>query len=264
VGIESNQAEAAAPATRGNPSGPPVTAEDRPVGRARAAALLPDTITSAGLLSGCLSIISGISGNFALAGAMIGVSIVCDVADGLVARGAHVSSQFGLEYDSLSDVVAFGVAPAMVAYAWALRPLGGWAVFVVGAFVICAALRLARYNIQAATPGGKPRFVGLPVPGAAAMIAGSLFGYRYFALDVPGTLCAAMTLVMLALAGLMVSRVPYPNMKGIDLRSAASPRNLIALALMISFFIAAPELAAFAVATGYLLSGPVLLIIERR
>ena len=261
--IESERAGAGAPAAGTEPGEPSVRAEGAGVGLKRVAALIPDAITSVGLLSGCLSIISGISGNLVLAATMIGVSIICDGADGLVARSAHVSSQLGLEYDSLSDVVAFGVAPAMLAYAWALKPLGGWAVFVVGAFVICAALRLARFNVQAAMPGRKVRFVGLPVPGASAMIAGLLFGYRYFALDVPLALCVAMTVVMLALAALMVSRVPYPSIKGIELKSWVSPRNLIALAVVIALFVARPELAAFAIAIGYVLSGPLLLVIER-
>ena len=111
-------------------------------------ALLPDTITSIGLLAGCLSLVSAVSGQLGQAAWMIGVSIACDVADGFVARSTHSASHFGLEYDSLSDVVAFGAAPATLAYAWALVPLHVWAVFVVGAFVICSALRLARFNIR--------------------------------------------------------------------------------------------------------------------
>jgi len=252
------------PAASAETGGPPVRAESDAHRVVRVTALIPDAITSLGLLSGCLSIISGISGNMMLAGWMIGVSIVCDGADGLVARFAHVSTPMGLEYDSLSDVVAFGVAPAMLAYAFALKPLGGWAVFIVGAFVICAALRLARFNVQAGKPGGKFRFVGLPVPGAAATVAGSLFGYRYFALDAPVALCAAMTVIMLALGALMVSRVPYPSIKGIDWKAWwASPRNLIALAAVIAFSIVRPELAAFVFAIAYLVSGPALLIAER-
>ena len=247
-----------------NESGqPPASTQSHATAAVRRLELLPDTITSIGLLAGCYSLISSISGHYASAGLMIGISIVFDVADGLVARASRSASQFGLEYDSLSDVVAFGVAPATLAYAWALQPLGPWAIFVVGAFVICAALRLARFNIQVGTPGGKPRFVGLPVPGAAAMIAGVLFGYRYFALDSPLALCVAMTLLILMLAGLMVSRVPYPSIKGIDWRSWASLGNLVVLAVVMAVFIATPELMAFAIGTGYLLSGPLLLLIDR-
>jgi CDP-diacylglycerol--serine O-phosphatidyltransferase len=231
---------------------------------ARRIAVIPDTITSIGLLAGCFSLISAISGHFGRAALMIGVSIACDVADGLVARASDSSSQFGLEYDSLSDVVAFGVAPATLAYAWALKPLGAWALLVVGAFVVCAALRLARFNIHAGAPGGKRRFVGLPVPGAAAMIAGALFGYRYFSLDSPRTLCAVMTFLMLLLAGLMVSRVPYPSIKGMDLRARATARTFVLIIVALGFLYAVPELMAFITATGYLLSGPFILLFGER
>src|SRR5579864_3527846 len=122
--------------------------------------LLPVTITSLGLLSGFYSIVSSINGHFEVAAVMIAVAFVCDGLDGRVARASRTSSQFGVEYDSLSDVVAFGVAPAALAYSWALRPLGALAIVVSGLFVVCAALRLARFNVQTGSID-KRRFVGL-------------------------------------------------------------------------------------------------------
>ncbi len=220
--------------------------------------VLPDVVTSLGLLAGCFSLVSAIGGRFELAGVMIGVCILCDIADGLVARASHASSQFGLEYDSLSDVITFGVAPAILADSWALRSLSTWAVLLVAVYIICAALRLARFNIQAGTPGGKRRFVGLPVPGAAAAIAGIMFGYNYFALDTPGALCAFIAVLMPVLAALMVSRVPYPSIKGADPRALLSPRVLAVLIFAVAMFLIVPRLTAFLAGIGYLLSGPVM------
>lgn len=219
--------------------------------------VVPDLITSAGLMSGCLSLASAFDGRFELSALMIGVSIACDSLDGLIARASRTASRFGIEYDSLSDVVAFGVAPASLVYTWALKPLGLWGVLIMGLFAICAALRLARFNIQAGTTAGKTRFVGLPVPGAAAMIAGLLFGYSYFGLDSPRALCAGMIVVMMVLAGLMVSRVPYPALKRVDL-SASKLQIGAALFIAVLLLLVAPRLAAFLAATAYLFSGPAL------
>jgi len=210
------------------------------------------------LFAGCVSLVSAIGGRFERAAAMIGLSILCDIGDGFVARVSHTSSAFGLEYDSLSDVVAFGVAPAILVDSWALRPLGACAVLIVAVYIICAALRLARFNIEAGTASGKRRFVGLPVPGAAAAIGGILSGYRYFALDSPRALCGAMTIVMLGLAALMVSRMPYPTIKGVDPRSLLSPKLLAGAAIVASLVLVAPRLTAFVAGLGYLLSGVIL------
>src|SRR5579862_1434923 len=110
--------------------------------------LLPVTITSLGLMSGFYSIVSSINGHFEVAAVMIAVAFVCDGLDGRVARASRTSSEFGVEYDSLSDVVAFGVAPACLAYNWALRPVGSIGIAVGGLYVLCGALRLARFNVQ--------------------------------------------------------------------------------------------------------------------
>lgn len=225
--------------------------------------VVPDTITSLGLLCGCLSLVSAFDGRFERAAVMIEVSLVCDILDGLVARASRTASRFGLEYDSLSDVVAFGVAPASLVYSWALKPLGLWGVLVIGPFVICAALRLAKFNIQAGTTGGKTRFVGLPVPGAAAMMAGLLFGYRYFALDSPRALCVIMAVLTLVLACIMVSRVPYPALKSVDFRERTFETLTVILVGAI-LLLAAPRLVAFLGAAVYVLSGPILIATGER
>src|SRR5277367_384610 len=108
--------------------------------------LAPATITSFGLLSGFFGLVSAINSHFELAAAMILIAFVCDGLDGRVARLSRTSSQFGVEYDSLTDVVAFGVAPAVLVYTWALRPLGLGGVIISGLYVVFAAFRLARFN----------------------------------------------------------------------------------------------------------------------
>src|SRR5262249_508536 len=134
----------------------------------RGVSVMPATITSLGLLAGFYSLISSIDAHFELAAVMFLVAFICDGLDGRVALASRTSSQFGIEYDSLSDVVAFGCAPAALIYSWALRPLGAFAIVISGLFVVGAALRLARFNIQSGSID-KRLFVGLPVPGAASL-----------------------------------------------------------------------------------------------
>jgi len=221
--------------------------------------LVPATITSVGLLAGFYSAVSSMAGHFELAAVMIMVAFICDGLDGRVARLSRTSSQFGVEYDSLADVVAFGVAPAMLAYTWALQPIAALGVAVSGLFVVCAALRLARFNVQTASID-KRRFVGLPVPGAAAMIAGLALAYSYFELSSPRMLCTLMIPVTLALGALMISRVPYPSLKGIDFRKRAPLELMLGVLIVAALLFAMPQLTAFALAACYVLSGPVLMI----
>ena len=220
--------------------------------------VVPATITSLGLLAGFYSIVSAIDQHFELAAVMIGLAFICDGLDGRVARMSRSASQFGVELDSLSDVVAFGAAPAALVYAWAVRPLGAPAAVVCGLYVVGAALRLARFNVQVGSVD-KRRFVGLPVPGAAAMIAGIVLAYSYFELNAPRTLTAIMMPLTLALAGLMVSRVPYPSFKGIDLRHSAPLELMLLVLVVVALLIAMPQFTTFVLATTYVLSGPFLM-----
>jgi CDP-diacylglycerol--serine O-phosphatidyltransferase len=225
--------------------------------------LAPATITSLGLLSGFFSLVSAINSHFELAAVMILVAFVCDGLDGRVARLSRTSSHFGVEYDSLSDVVAFGVAPAGIAYCWSLRLLGAWGVVIAGMFVICAALRLARFNVQTGSTD-KRRFVGLPVPGAAAMIAGCVLAYSYFEFQSPHALVSVMTPLTVALAALMISRVPYPSFKTINLRARAPVELVAVMLLALAFLFAMPQFTFFMLATAYVASGPYLLLTGER
>ncbi len=221
--------------------------------------LVPATITSLGLMAGFYSLISAINAHFELAAVMIMVAFVCDGLDGRVARMSRTSSRFGVEYDSLSDIVAFGVAPAGLIYTFAVRPLGLWGWIVSGIFVVCSALRLARFNIQTGSTD-KNRFTGLPVPGAALMIASLVLAYSYFELDSPRMLEAVAAPLTVALSAAMISRVPYPSFKSVNLRRRAPLEILIGVLVAAAFFFALPQLTMFALATAYVLSGPILML----
>ena len=221
--------------------------------------LLPATITSIGLLSGFYSMVSAVTGHFEVASVMIVIAFFCDGLDGRVARASRTSSQFGVEFDSLSDVIAFGVAPAMLTFSWALRPIGSLGIAIGGLFVLCGALRLARFNVQTAT-ADKSRFVGLPIPGAAIMIASLCLAYSYFEFDSPRTLCTFMAPITLALGGLMISRVPYPSFKTMKLEKRAQVELVIVMMVLAAMLFAIPQLTAFMLSAAYVLSGPVLML----
>ncbi|HEY2663614.1 MAG TPA: CDP-diacylglycerol--serine O-phosphatidyltransferase [Candidatus Binataceae bacterium] len=221
--------------------------------------LIPATITSLGLLAGFYSLVSSINGHFELAALLIVVSFVCDGLDGRVARASRASSQFGVELDSLSDMVAFGVAPAGLIYVWAMRDVASWSWVLSGMFVICAALRLARFNVQAGTVD-KHRFVGLPVPGAAAVIAGLTLAYSYFEIDAARTICAVSIVLTATLAFLMISRVPYPSFKTLSPRNVATLETMVLILVVVAFVFVMPQLSAFLGSTAYMLSGPVLML----
>jgi CDP-diacylglycerol--serine O-phosphatidyltransferase len=214
--------------------------------------LVPATITSIGLLSGFYSMVSAVSGHFEVAAVMIVIAFVCDGLDGRIARASRTSSQFGVEYDSLSDVVAFGVAPAMLVYSWALKPIGSLGIGVSGLFVLCSALRLARFNVQTAT-ADKSRFVGLPVPGAAVMISGLALAYSYFEFDSPRMLCTFMVPITLALG-------PYPSFKTMKLEKRAQVELVVTMMVFAAMLFAMPQLTAFLFSTAYVLSGPALML----
>jgi CDP-diacylglycerol--serine O-phosphatidyltransferase len=221
--------------------------------------LLPATITSIGLLSGFYSMVSAVTGHFEVAAVMIIVAFFCDGLDGRVARASRTSSQFGIEYDSLSDVVAFGVAPAMLAFSWALKPINSIGIAVAGLYVLCGALRLARFNVQTAT-ADKSRFVGLPIPGAALMIATTTLAYSYFDFESPRMLCTLMVPFTLVLGGLMISRVPYPSFKAMKIEKRAQVELVVTMMVVAAMLFAMPQLTAFLLSAAYVLSGPALMI----
>jgi CDP-diacylglycerol--serine O-phosphatidyltransferase len=232
--------------------------------RRRGITLLPNLLTTAGLSLGFYAIVSAKNGRFSWAAGAIFGAMVLDGLDGRVARMANAQTDFGAEYDSLSDMVAFGLAPALVVFEWALYGLGklGW----IAAFVYTAgtALRLARFNTQLGT-ADRRFFKGLPSPSAAAIVAGLV----WVANDcgVPGEDLRWFAFAVTMLAGLlMVSNVPYHSFKDVDLRGKV--RFVVAVGVMLVFAVVYidPPLVLFSMAVIYALAGPLftLLYLRRR
>lgn len=224
----------------------------RPFGRS--IFLLPNLLTTGSLFAGFYSIVQAMNGRYEAAAVAIFVAMVLDGLDGRVARMTRTQSAFGAEYDSLSDMVSFGVAPALVMYVWALKPMGklGW----VAAFIYCAgaALRLARFNTQLAS-SDKRFFVGLPSPAAAAMVVGFLWLVDdYFERSGADVHWLAWG-VTLAAGVLMVSNLRYYSFKVVHLRFNV-PFMVLPIAvlglLLVSYY---PPMVLFALFSLYVLSG---------
>ena len=208
-------------------------------------------------MSGFFGIIKSIGGEFELAAIAVLASCVFDILDGKVARMTGSTSRFGVEYDSLADLVAFGVAPGLMIYLMALKPYGrvGWlAAFV---FVACGALRLARFNVQVETTG-KKFFVGLPIPGGATMIATTVLFLRYWPITVQGPLIGPALLVMTFLLGsFMISTMPYNSFKDMEFIKARPSSVVFGVIVLVSVIAVAPPVMLFLTLLLYTLSGPV-------
>lgn len=224
--------------------------------------VLPNFITLMSMLSGFYSIIASVNGNFVLASYAILFAFIFDGLDGKVARMLHATSDFGIQMDSLSDLVAFGVAPALLVYNWVLIPYGrvGWmAAFL---FVACGALRLARFNVMTKKIDNK-YFVGLPIPAAAGVIASSvLFVKEIFGSPDGITIPLSFVLFIYLLAFLMVSNVKYFSFKKIELQCVKPFRLLVGFTLMIIVIGSYPEIFLFVFFTGYALSGLLLQLLK--
>jgi CDP-diacylglycerol---serine O-phosphatidyltransferase len=219
--------------------------------------ILPNLFTTGGLVSGFYSIICTHDGRYRSAAYMILLAQVCDMLDGRVARLTRATSSFGVEYDSLADLVAFGVAPAFLVYTWALTPWGRWGWLAATAYVVCAALRLARFNVQITTVE-KRHFIGLPSPAAADVIAATvlLFYYLDVGHEMP-TKNAVMPLVIFGVAALMVSEVRYFSFKEVKLHHRHPFPVLLGLIAIVLLTIGAHQPMLFLVMVGFALSGPV-------
>jgi len=224
--------------------------------------ILPNLFTTGNLFCGFWAIISVFQEKYFYAAAAILLASVFDVLDGKVARLSGATSKFGVQYDSLSDLVSFGVAPALLAFSWALRPYGkfGWlAAFI---FVVCGALRLARFNVQTSTSEVK-YFKGLPIPAAASMIALTIL--LYLRLIETGWVKDIVILVMIyILAFLMVSNIRYFSFKELDLARKKPFRIFIFIILSMIIIIMEPILVLFSFVLFYVFSGPVNILIAWR
>lgn len=229
-----------------------------PDGRHRGIYLLPNILTTAALFAGFYAIVQAMDGRFESSAVAIFIAMILDGLDGRVARMTRTQSAFGAEYDSLSDMVSFGAAPALVIYEWALRDLGklGW----IAAFIYCAgaALRLARFNTNQDVVD-KRYFQGMPSPAAAALIAGLVWVFLELGFTGPEVRWPACILTIFA-GVTMVSNIPYYSGKDINLRRSVPFMVIAAIALafaLISFY---PPGVLFALFLVYAASGYVLAV----
>ena len=232
--------------------------------RRRGIYLLPNLFTTSALFGGFYAIIAAINARYEAAAIAMFVAMVLDGMDGRIARMTNTQSDFGVQYDSLSDLVSFGLAPALVMYQWSLYGLGklGW----LAAFIYAAAtaLRLARFNTQAAVDD-KQFFQGLPSPAAAALIAGFIWlGDANDLYD--GTNLLWITFPLTISAGLlMVSNVRYHSFKQFDLKGQVPFIHILVIVLILVLIALRPSIVLFVLAFTYALSGPVLtLLLIRR
>ncbi len=224
--------------------------------------IVPSLITSAAFGAGFYAIIASINGQFYYAAWAIILAMFFDGMDGRVARLTGATSHFGVELDSLSDLMSFGAAPAILMYNWVLQPFGkiGWmAAFL---FTLCGALRLARFNTQAGEVR-KGRFMGLPIPAAAGLLATIVLLTRG-ALEVDRAPAIVIVALVYTLAFLMVSAVPYRSFKNLSL-SRKKPFQLLLAVIMVAFLIAQfPHIFLFLLAVTYASHGPIEWFFETR
>jgi len=223
--------------------------------------LLPSLLTLGNMFCGYACVVYAMRGEYQTAAPFIGFAIVLDMLDGRIARMTGSASDFGVEFDSLADVISFGIAPAILSFSWGLQPLGrlGWLAGFL--FLTAAAMRLARFNIQSHMGGDKRYFVGMPSPAAAGIPAATVFAYPYGLTDYRAALPAlAMVLVP---AALMVSTIRFRSFKSIDLQSRRSYTVVILLAGGIALIATHPRVVLVVLAYSYLASAFVGMAISR-
>ncbi len=228
-----------------------------PAANRRGVYLLPNLFTTGNLLSGFYAVIAVFNADYVFAAVAILVATVFDSLDGRVARLTKTTSKFGVEYDSLADLVSFGVAPGLLIYSWALTNYGriGWVAAFL--FVACGALRLARFNVQVGTVEGR-YFVGLPIPAAAGLIATTVLLDAHI-LRLGAAMKPLLIVVMTyVLAFLMVSNIRYWSFKGVEVHARRPFQVLVAAVLVVMVVTAAPQVMLFALFAAYAASGVVL------
>lgn len=223
--------------------------------------LLPNLFTTSALFAGFFAVVAGINGDFTTAAIAIFIAMVLDGLDGRVARLTNTQSSFGAEYDSLSDMLSFGVAPALVAFTWILQDIGktGWVVAFL--YVACAALRLARFNVQIGSVD-KKWFIGLPSPSAAALVAACVWTFHSFDAQAFG-----FKLLMLFIVGaagiLMVSNIRYYSFKDLDLKGPVPFVVLLAIVLGFVVISIEPSVMLLLLFGSYVVSGPTMALMRK-
>lgn len=228
--------------------------------------LLPNLFTTGALFAGFYAIIAAMRGDYESAPIAILFAMVFDGLDGRVARLTNTSSKFGEEYDSLSDMVSFGVAPALVMFSWALGDLGkfGWSAAFI--YVACAALRLARFNTQIEN-ADKNYFTGLASPPAAAVLVSTVWvchDLGWVGENLPAHISVAVGFLTAAIGFLMIANFPYSSFKGIDFRGRVPFVVMIAVVLIFSLVTLHPPSVILVSSLAYALSGPVVKVFRWR
>ncbi len=216
--------------------------------------VLPNLFTTANLFCGVYSIIATLNKNFYYAAVAILLANIFDIADGKVARITNTTSKFGIEYDSLCDLVSFGVAPGILIYCWALHPFGRFGWMASFLFIACGALRLARFNVMVEV-AEKGRFIGLAIPAAASTIA-SMFLFLHYL----GRVDQKNIIVLLAtyiLSFLMVSNIRYISFKELDFIKKKPLTFLFFIILLFILIASQPEIMIFLFLFFYVISGPI-------
>lgn len=217
--------------------------------------VLPNLFTTANLFCGFYSVIASMKGMFEIAAIVILVAAVLDGLDGRIARITHTTSKFGGEYDSLCDLVTFGVAPALLVYNWSLIAYGKWGWLAAFLFCVCGALRLARFNVQVGVMDSRV-FNGLPIPGGASVVATGVLLYYY--LGGEGRFSELPVLLgVVAVSLCMVSSIKYYSFKDLNFFSRKPFMSFVLIVLILVIVVAEPQIMMFTFAFGYSLSGPV-------
>jgi CDP-diacylglycerol--serine O-phosphatidyltransferase len=231
--------------------------------RRRGIYLLPNLFTTGVLFAGFFAIVQAMNGRFDVGAIAIFVAMVLDGMDGRVARWTNTQSEFGAQYDSIADMVAFGAAPALVAYEWTLKDLGtfGW----IAAFLYCAGtgIRLARFNVNIGVVD-KRFFQGLPCPSAAAVLAGLVWVMTDFGFK-PGDWLAIVTWIVAVFVGItMVSNIPFYSFKEVNWKRRVPLWVILACVIGLSIIASSPSLVLFAMFVSYAISGYVMWAMGRR
>jgi len=212
--------------------------------------ILPNLFTAGGIFSGMMSLIMSSEGKFEEAAWLILLALIFDGLDGRVARLTNTTSKFGMEYDSLADIVSFGVAPAMLLYQYCGVEFGRFGMVVSGLYVVFGAIRLARFNVT--TMEIEPSvFIGVPIPTAAVFISILVLLYEKYAI----TMYLPLLIAMLFTAGLMVSNIRYPSFKKVNLEKSNFIKVLVALVISASLIFIYPIESLTVVIGGYLFFG---------
>lgn len=218
--------------------------------------ILPNLFTTGSLLAGFVGLILASQGNIESCAMAILISALLDGLDGKVARLTNTASEFGVQYDSLADLVAFGVTPAFMVWQWQLKAYGRIGLAIAFLFVACAALRLARFNVGSAVGASKKFFTGLPSPAGGCSLAFLVFFSAYLPqFAVPKLLPVFICIMTFMVALLMVSRVRYFAFKEYDFVHTHPFRSLVSMLLVLVLILAEPRLFGSIICIVYLLSG---------